>query len=126
MENVKDKDLQYIIGNLLRWGVWTSLGIAFIGGLIYLSRHGQEVVYYPKFVETDRDMLTILKEMLQGIGAGRGRDIILLGIMLLFATPISRVLFSLVGFILEKDRLYVCITLIVLMIIFISVRGGLG
>ncbi len=126
MSNIKDKDLQYIIGNLLRWGVWTSLAIAFIGGVIYLSEHGKETVHHPKFVEQDHNMPGILHEVFQGIGAGKGAAFMMLGVMLLFATPIMRVIFSLIGFILEKDRLYVVITLIVLMIIFVSVRGGLG
>ncbi|RAJ79011.1 putative membrane protein [Chitinophaga dinghuensis] len=126
MANIKDKDLQYIIGNLLRWGVWTSLAIAFIGGVIYLSSHGLETVHHPKFVEQDHHMPGILQEVFQGISAGKGTAFMMLGVMLLFATPIMRVIFSLIGFILEKDRLYVVITLIVLMIIFVSVHGGLG
>ncbi len=123
---IKDKDLQYIIGNLLRWGVWTSMGVAIIGGMIYLYRHGHETVYYPRFEEQDHSMLFILKDVFTGISNGKGRSLIMLGIILLFATPIMRVIFSLIGFVLEKDRLYVVITLIVLMIIFVSVRGGLG
>ncbi|MBN9299736.1 MAG: DUF1634 domain-containing protein [Filimonas sp.] len=123
---LKDKDLQYIIGNLLRWGVWSSMTIAIIGGIIYLSRHGHETVYYPKFEEQDRSMLTILGDMFRGLADGHGRALIMLGIILLFATPVMRVIFSLIGFAVEKDRMYVVITLIVLLIIFVSVRGGLG
>ncbi|MBV8251354.1 MAG: DUF1634 domain-containing protein [Chitinophaga sp.] len=126
MANLKDRDLQYIIGNLLRWGVWTSLGIALAGGVLYLSAHGQEIVHHPKFVEQDNNMLGILHHVFQGIGAGQGTALIMLGVMMLFATPIMRVIFSLIGFALEKDKLYVGITLIVLLIILVSVRGGLG
>jgi uncharacterized membrane protein len=123
---VKDKDLQYVIGNVLRWGVWTAMIIALIGGVLYLSHHGQETVHYPKFEEHDRNILTVLKDVLAGIRGGEGQSLILLGIMLLFATPIVRVIFSLIGFTLERDWLYVVITLIVLGIIYTSVRGGLG
>lgn len=126
MEKVKDKDLQYVIGNLLRWGVWSSMAIALLGGSIYLYRHGQEIVNYPRFEEQDHDMLSILKDIFHGIASGHGRAIIMLGIILLFATPVMRVIFSLIGFALEKDKLYVLITLIVLMIIFVSIQGGLG
>ncbi|ASZ12522.1 DUF1634 domain-containing protein [Chitinophaga pendula] len=126
MEKVKDKDLQYVIGNLLRWGVWSSMAIALLGGAIYLYRHGQEIVNYPRFEEQDHDMLAILKDIFHGIAAGHGRSLIMLGIILLFATPVMRVVFSLIGFALEKDKLYVVITLIVLTIIFVSIQGGLG
>ncbi|MFT3824797.1 MAG: DUF1634 domain-containing protein [Chitinophagaceae bacterium] len=125
-QGVKDKDLQYIIGNLLRWGVWISMTVTFIGGVIYLWRHGHEVSYYPKFVEEDHSTAAILKDVWEGIMGGHGKAMIKLGVILLFATPIMRVLFSLIGFIMEKDKLYIVITLIVLMIIFVSVRGGLG
>ncbi|MFB6456621.1 DUF1634 domain-containing protein [Chitinophaga sp. Hz27] len=123
---LKDKDLQLIIGKLLRYGVWSSMAIAIIGGIIYLSSHGQDIVHYPKFEEQDHGILDLLGSMFSDLAAGRGSALILLGIMLLFATPILRVIFSLIGFILEKDKLYVVITLIVLMIIGVSIHGGLG
>jgi len=125
-KSFKDRDLEYIIGTLLRWGVFISMIVTFIGGMIYLYRHGQEQVSYGVYTESHRNVTSIVSDVWQGIMDNRGRAIILLGIMLLFATPITRVLFSLVGFIVEKDWLYVSITLIVLLIIFISVRGGLG
>ena len=123
---VKDKDLQYIIGTILRWGVWISMTVTIAGGIIYLWRHGRETVYYPKFVEQDHSTLDILHSVFTGIAGGHGKALIMLGVILLFATPIMRVVFSLIGFIMEKDRLYILITLIVLMIIFVSVHGGLG
>jgi uncharacterized membrane protein len=125
-QTVKDKDLQYVIGNVLRWGVWSAMIIAFIGGVLYLTHHGQETVHYPRFTEHDQGIGTILRNVLGGIGSGEGQSLILLGIILLFATPIMRVIFSLIGFTLERDWLYVVITLIVLAIIYTSVRGGLG
>ncbi|NIG55595.1 DUF1634 domain-containing protein [Chitinophaga sp. Cy-1792] len=123
---LKDKDLQLIIGKLLRYGVWSSMAIAIIGGILYLINHGQEIVHYPTFVEQDRGILEVLGGMFSDLAAGKGMALILLGIMLLFATPILRVIFSLIGFILEKDKMYVIITLIVLMIIGVSIHGGLG
>jgi len=43
-----------------------------------------------------------------------------LGLLLLIATPIARVAFSIVGFALERDRMYVVFTLIVLAILLYS------
>jgi len=47
-----------------------------------------------------------------------------LGIALLIATPILRVIFSAIGFVLEKDYLYLGISLVVLSIIFFSALSG--
>ncbi|MEH6308224.1 DUF1634 domain-containing protein [Olivibacter sp. CPCC 100613] len=123
-EKIGDRDIQLVIGNLLRYGVWTALGVAALGGLIYLFNHEQEIVHYSIFVEKDVNILTLTKETLGGVIRGRGDDVILLGILLLFLTPILRIVFSLVAFFLEKDYLYVAITLLVIAIICFSVFFG--
>jgi uncharacterized membrane protein len=45
------------------------------------------------------------------------------GLLVLIATPVVRVLTSVVGFALEGDRLYAAITLIVLAILLVSLFG---
>jgi uncharacterized membrane protein len=65
--------------------------------------------------------------VIQSVRNGRGRGWIQLGLLLLIATPIARVVFSVAGFILERDRLYVTFTLIVLAVLLYSLLGsGLG
>jgi uncharacterized membrane protein len=44
----------------------------------------------------------------------------LLGVILLIATPIARVVFAVVGFALERDRLYVAVSLTVLAVLMAS------
>lgn len=61
----------------------------------------------------------------KGIKGGSGAHIIQLGVLVLLATPIARILFSIFGFIEEKDRLYIVITLIVLLIITGSIFFGI-
>ena len=64
----------------------------------------------------------------EGIASGvfnlKGQAIIQAGIVLLIATPIIRVAFSAIGFIIEKDYLYTFITLLVLLIIIASMLTG--
>jgi uncharacterized membrane protein len=55
-----------------------------------------------------------------GLAALRPQAIAQLGLLTLVATPIARVLTSLVGFVLEGDRLYVAITATVLAILVTS------
>jgi uncharacterized membrane protein len=56
----------------------------------------------------------------QGIATGDPATIIQLGILLLIATPVARVAFALVAFAIERDRLYVAVSLIVLAVLLFS------
>jgi len=119
----KDTDMQSVIGWVLRIGVFLSMTVVFLGGIIYLYRHGHELPEHatftgiPAFLQTGSGII-------DGIINLRGRAIIQTGIILLIATPIARVLFSAIGFVLEKDYLYVGISVLVLAIIFASMLSG--
>ena len=54
----------------------------------------------------------------------QGRGIIQLGLLILLATPLARVAFSVFAFTMERDRLYVIVTLIVLAVLAFSLAGG--
>jgi uncharacterized membrane protein len=51
------------------------------------------------------------------------RGIIQLGLVLLIATPVARVAFSVFAFAVERDRMYVVFTLMVLGILILSLAG---
>lgn len=119
-----EKDFQLIIGNLLRYGVWISLAVAFMGGIIYLLNHGNELENYSTFYENDNNIFKVIINIYNGVVQGQGESIILLGIILLFITPILRLLISLIVFYFEKDYLYVFITMIVILIIGTSIFFG--
>ncbi len=121
----KDADVKLMIGSLLRWGVIVSMSVVFIGGLIYLYRHGNETASYHQFTG-EPNFLKNIQGILQGVAAIKGRAIIQTGILLLIATPIARVLLSVFSFLLEKDYLYVVITMIVFGIIVFSMLSGIG
>lgn len=123
-EKFGERDFQQLIGNLLRYGVWISLSVAFLGGIVYLSNHGTETVDYSKFIENDRSIFQVLTSVFEGIATVQGESLIFLGIILLFLTPVLRVILSLFSFLLEKDYLYVGITLVVILIIGVSVWLG--
>ena len=122
---MKDKDIQLFIGSLLRWGVLLSMAVVIFGGVVYLYRHGQSVMDYSTF-KGQPDLTSNFKAIINGVITFRGRAIIQLGILLLIATPIARVVYSAIGFIAEKDYLYLSIALIVLSIIIASMLGGFG
>jgi uncharacterized membrane protein len=54
----------------------------------------------------------------------RGRRIIQLGLWLVIATPVARVAFSIFGFGEDKDRMYVIIASVVLLVLAYSLIGS--
>lgn len=121
MKIFRDKDLQALIGNLLRIGVVIAMTIVVGGLILYLFEHGRETAHYETFTN---DGVFRFHRFLTELGSGRSSAIIELGVMVLIATPIARVLFTMIGFWLEKDRLYTFIALLVLCIIVISMMLG--
>jgi uncharacterized membrane protein len=122
----RDRRLELILGNLLRTGVLLSAAVVLAGGGIYLARHAHEPANYRVFRGEPTDFRTI-PGVVNSVMHGRGRGLIQLGLLLLIATPIARVAFSVVGFALERDRMYVIFTLIVLAILLFSLLGsGIG
>jgi len=121
-----DHRIEVILGNLLRAGVILSAAIVLGGARIYLSRHGHEHADYRHFGGEPYEFRTI-PGIIQSVINGRGRGWIQLGLLFLIATPIARVAFSIVGFALERDRMYMAFTLIVLAVLLYSLLGsGLG
>ena len=118
-----DKKLDTIIGNLLGTGVLISALIVFCGGIIFLTYHGRSYPNYRVFQAEPpslRSIPAILRYAFQLHGAG----IIQLGLLMLIATPVARVVFSIFGFTAERDRMYVIFTLIVLAILLFSLFGS--
>jgi len=117
-----ERDVELYIGNVLRYGVIISCAITLLGGVFYIYQHiGIKPDYKPLppgvefkgVAEYLRELATILPEVFKLNGAA----IIQLGVVVLIATPIVRVAFSAFSFLLERDYMYVVITIIVLIII---------
>ncbi len=118
-----DQRVETIVANLLRAGVWLAASVVALGGIIFLVRHGREMPQYARFVGEPSEYCTV-SGIIRGAATFHGRNIIQLGLLLLIATPVARVAFSVVAFALERDRLYVVITLIVLAVLLFSLAGG--
>jgi uncharacterized membrane protein len=118
-----DVRTEIIIGALLRLGVLLAAGVVAVGAAIYLVRHGGSAPEYHAFQGEPTDLRTI-SGIVRDALEFRGRGIIQLGLLLLIATPVARVVFSVVAFALERDKLYVVVTLIVLGVLVFSLFGG--
>ncbi len=118
-----DQRIEIIIGTLLRTGVILAASVVLIGGVLYLKRHGHEVPNYVTFHGEPEDLKSA-EQIVRGVLGGSARAIIQLGLLLLIATPVARVLFSAIAFAIEHDYMYVVITLIVLAILLFSLFGS--
>jgi uncharacterized membrane protein len=122
----RDRRLEAILGNLLRSGVLLSATVVLAGACVYLFRHAHEPADYRIFRGEPSDFRTI-PGVIGSVLKGRGRGLIQLGLLVLIATPIARVIFSIAGFAVEGDRMYVGFTVIVLLILLYSLLGsGIG
>lgn len=123
MKAFRDKDLQSFIGNLLRWGVLLSMTIVVAGLIFYLFQYGRSVADYHRF---DPEATFNLGAFRTSLMAGDSKAIMELGVIALIATPVARVLFTMIGFWLEKDRLYTLVAFLVLCIISYSLFFGVA
>jgi uncharacterized membrane protein len=118
-----DQQVEQTIGNLLRTGLIVAAAVVAIGAVIYLVRHGTEQPYYRIFHGEPADLRSIGGIVRDSMDE-RGRGLIQLGLLLLLATPVARVVFSVLAFALQRDRFYVMVTLVVLGILLYSIVGG--
>ena len=118
-----DRRVEGIIGSMLRAGVLLSASVVLCGATIYLARHGDSPANYRTFRGEPRELKSAVG-ILHYAFAFRGRGIIQLGLLLLIATPVARVAFSIFGFAAEGDRMYVAFTLIVLTVLLYSLFGS--
>ena len=117
-----DRRIEYIIGHFLRTGVIIASLLVLTGGILYLTKHAQEVPEYRIFSGEPADLRSV-HGIVADAAALRSRGIIQLGLLLLMATPLAWVTFLLIAFKQERDSLYVAITGVVLAALLFSLLG---
>ncbi len=118
-----DRRIEAVLGNILRAGVILSAVIVLLGGILYFFQSGGRTPEFHVFRGVPGCTLGNM-DIIRGVLGLRGQCIIMLGLLLLIATPVARVLFSAVAFALERDRTYVVITLVVLALLLVSLLSG--
>jgi uncharacterized membrane protein len=116
---MNDRRLEIIIGQLLRAGVLLAAATVLAGGIFYLVKHHADRVNYHTFAAGGENIRRV-PSILQSAAYGDSAAIIQIGLLLLVLTPVARVAMALVGFSLERDRLYAVVSLIVLVILVCS------
>jgi uncharacterized membrane protein len=118
-QHFDDRRMEIIMGRLLQAGVLLASAVVLVGGALYLKSHAGTPVNYRTFTVEAADLRYPVR-LLPALKTGDPAAIIQLGILLLIATPVARVVFAVIGFSIERDRLYVAISLIVLAVLTFS------
>jgi uncharacterized membrane protein len=118
-----DKTIEMWLGKLLRSGVILAALVVFAGGVWYLSAAGGSLENYRTFRGEPAE-LTHVTEIVRDAVSLHPLGLIQLGLILLIATPVARVVFSVIGFAMERDWMYVAITLIVLATLLFSLTSN--
>jgi uncharacterized membrane protein len=115
--------VELVISMLLRIGVATSLTVIVAGTIL-------SFVHHPEYVSAPEALAHLtqpgaafphtLSQVLDSLRAQRGQAVVVIGVLLLVATPVLRVAASIVGFVYQRDRAYVAITSVVLALLLLS------
>jgi uncharacterized membrane protein len=128
-QDEKVRRVELAISSLLRIGVLTSLLVVLAGTVLTF-------VHHPRYLSSRHtlggltkpgaDFPHTLTTVIRGLEHGQGRAIVMAGLLLLIATPVMRVAFSVLAFVYQHDRVFVVITTIVLTLLLVSFFLGRG
>ena len=124
-EPLTDQRMDEIIGGLLRFGVGLAAVVVTAGAVWYLMRYGFTQPAYHVFRSEPANLRSV-RRIVRSLPGLQPQDVIQFGLVLLIATPVARVAFSVVAFWRQRDHAYVVITLIVLGILLYSLLGNHG
>jgi uncharacterized membrane protein len=119
MKSVSDKQVEVPVARMLAAGVSLSAVVILCGGVLYLERNSATHVDYSHF-HAASPALTHVSGLIDGVMALHPESVMQLGLFLLIATPLVRVVFCIVGFLRQRDFLYVAIGGAVLAILIYS------
>ena len=126
----KALQVEIVISELLRWGVYGSLLLLVVGTVVsYIHPEtygagGGSGADLHRLITEGATFPRTLSWLGHGLLHLQGQAIIVAGLLLLIATPVIRVLVSIIAFALEKDRAFVVITTVVFLLLMISFALG--
>ena len=119
-----------LIAYVLRGGVTISVIVVLAGLIITFVHHREYFRSRPALgalTNPGASYPSTIGSVVEGVREGHGQAIVTLGLLLLIATPVARVAVSIAVFVIERDRLYVVITAVVLALLLLSfVLGASG
>jgi uncharacterized membrane protein len=123
LAQLTDRTLENSIARMLACGVIFSSIAVLAGGALYLRNAKVQIADYTHFHAASPSLRTV-NGVLQGVSHLDAESIIQLGLLLLIATPVVRVIFCMVGFSRQRDKLYAVVSFAVLAILIYSLARG--
>jgi uncharacterized membrane protein len=118
-----DHRIEVFLGQLLRAGVVLAALVVIVGGVMYLRQAATGPVPDYKVFHSQPVEMRSAPLAIEASAEFDPLAIIQVGLLLLIATPVARVVFSIVGFSMERDWMYVGFTIVVLTLLIFSIAG---
>jgi uncharacterized membrane protein len=119
--------VEIVISNLLRFGVTVSLALVVAGTMISFAHHREYLMSPPalrRLMSPGAAFPHSIREVLSGLRELRGQSVVVVGLLLLIATPVLRVAVSIIAFAVQRDRIFVIVTSVVLALLLLSFALG--
>jgi uncharacterized membrane protein len=117
-----DQRVERAIGALLQAGVVLAALVTLVGIVLYLGAEGRRLADSRVFRGEPFDLRSA-SAIVAGALAGHRDAIVQAGVLILIATPVARVVLSLLAFAVRRDRTYVLVTLAVLAVLLWGLVG---
>jgi uncharacterized membrane protein len=114
---------ELVISYLLRFGVLASIATILVGVVVMF-------VHHPAYLHSSEETKKLTdpgavfphtpSEVVEALIQKRGRAVVCVGLLLLIATPILRVVVSIIVFAAQRDYVYVVLTTFVLAVLVLS------
>jgi uncharacterized membrane protein len=119
---------ELLISTLLRLGVIISFCVIVLGLFVSFLRHSDDYLHSTSSYQSLTAKTAVFPHTIASVIAGathlRGQAIVMLGLLLLIATPVMRVAASILVFWHERDATYAVITSVVLTLLLLSFLLG--
>ncbi len=111
-----DDAIERLLARLLQAGVLVSTLLVVAGGIVFLIHYGTAIPQYSRFAREPAELSSVTGIVRSAL-RGDGRGLIQLGLLVLVATPVLRVAGSLAAFMVLRDRTYIVLTSVVLLLL---------
>lgn len=111
-----DEEIDQVIGRLLQIGVLVATVVLVLSGAAFLLTHGHLPADFRIFRGQPAPLRSV-EGVVGGLFARNSAAFLQLGLVLLIATPVARVALTLVAFVIQRDRIYVALTGLVLILL---------
>ena len=118
-DHFNDRSMEVTMSRLLQFGVLLASFVMLVGGVLYVRAHHDGTPDYRVF-KSEPQGLRHIGGVMSGVAAGDSAAIIQLAVLLLIATPVARVVFALIAFGIERDKLYIGVSAVVLAVLLVG------